>query len=158
MQHLLQNLAPFLARYVQDLARWCKNRARKGTYRVHVPCKSCMQDSCTILQESCMILQVRFCWGGSFRFGSGQKRATFPTVNAVSGLVDKYSSCLIHSLINAITIFHLLDELCICVDWGAITIFHLLDELCICVDWGPGWLRMFHSKFLQQLFRVGCVN
>ena len=29
---------------------------------MHVPCKSCMQDSCTILQESCMILQVRFCW------------------------------------------------------------------------------------------------
>ena len=47
----LANLAPFLARYVQDLARLCKNRARKGTYRVHVPYKSCMQDSCTILHD-----------------------------------------------------------------------------------------------------------
>ena len=32
-------------------ARLCKNRARKGTYRVHVPSKSCMQDSCTILHD-----------------------------------------------------------------------------------------------------------
>ena len=33
-------------------ARLCKNRARKGTYRVHVPRKSCMQDhSCTILHD-----------------------------------------------------------------------------------------------------------
>ena len=28
-----------------------KNRASKGTYRVHVPSKSCMQDSCTILHD-----------------------------------------------------------------------------------------------------------
>ena len=32
-------------------ARLCKNRARKGTYRVHVPSKSCLQDSCTILHD-----------------------------------------------------------------------------------------------------------
>ena len=32
-------------------ARLCINRARKGTYRVHVPSKSCMQDSCTILHD-----------------------------------------------------------------------------------------------------------
>ena len=29
----------------------CKNRARKGTYRVHVPSKSCMQNSSTILHD-----------------------------------------------------------------------------------------------------------
>ena len=41
--------------FLQDLARigarLCRNRARKGTYRVHVPSKSCMQDSCTILHD-----------------------------------------------------------------------------------------------------------
>ena len=42
-------------------ARLCKNRARKGTYRVQV----FMQDSCKILAQSCMILQVRFCWACS---------------------------------------------------------------------------------------------
>ena len=55
--------------FCEDLARigarLCKNRARKGTYRVHVPSKSCMQDSCKILAQSCMILQVRFCWAAS---------------------------------------------------------------------------------------------
>ena len=53
--HILQDLA-------RIGARLCKNRARKGTYRVHMPSKSCMQDSCKILAQSCMILQVRFCW------------------------------------------------------------------------------------------------
>ena len=52
LQQLLQNLAPFLARYV----RLCKNRARKGTCCMHVPSKSCMQDSCKILTQSCIIL------------------------------------------------------------------------------------------------------
>ena len=67
LQELLQEELPaFLAHFLQDLARigarLCKNHARKGTYRVHVPSKSCMQDSCKILAQSCMILQVRFCW------------------------------------------------------------------------------------------------
>ena len=39
-------------------ARLCKNHARKGTYRVHVP-------RARFLQDSCMILQVRFCWAGT---------------------------------------------------------------------------------------------
>ena len=39
-------------------ARLCKNRARKGTYHMHVPSKSCMQDSCTILHD----LASSFCW------------------------------------------------------------------------------------------------
>ena len=42
-------------------ARLCKKMQEKG-HRVHVPSKSCMQDSCKILAQSCMILQVRFCW------------------------------------------------------------------------------------------------
>ena len=41
----------FFARLARIGARLCKNRARKGTYRVHVPSKSCMQDSCTILHD-----------------------------------------------------------------------------------------------------------
>ena len=49
------NYLEFLAHFLQDLARigarLCKNRARKGTYRVHMPSKSCMQDSCTILHD-----------------------------------------------------------------------------------------------------------
>ena len=36
-------------------ARLCKNRARKGTYHVQVL-------HAKFLQDSCMILQVRFCW------------------------------------------------------------------------------------------------
>ena len=78
LAQFLHNLAPILARSCKKYAnlqviilaaslaksctisckicaRLCKNHARKGTYRVHVPSKSCMQDSC-------MILQVRFCW------------------------------------------------------------------------------------------------
>ena len=39
-------------------ARLCKNHARKGTYRVHVP-------RARFLQDSCMILQVHFCWAGA---------------------------------------------------------------------------------------------
>ena len=45
---LAASLAPFLARYVQDLARYVQESCKKGT---HVPCKSCMQDSCTILHD-----------------------------------------------------------------------------------------------------------
>ena len=46
----LEFLAHFFARsalqeLVQDCARIVQE---KGTYRVHVPSKSCMQDSCTI--------------------------------------------------------------------------------------------------------------
>ena len=41
----------FLQRLCKNHARLCKNRARKGTYRVHVPSKSCMQVSCTILHD-----------------------------------------------------------------------------------------------------------
>ena len=77
LARFLHNLAPILARsckklcklagsyyscsisckilhhFLQDTvcARLCKNRARKGTYRMHVPSKSCMQDSCTILHD-----------------------------------------------------------------------------------------------------------
>ena len=71
LARFLHNLAHILQDMVQDFARdaariitckfahffarscknWCKNRARKGTYRVHVPSKSCMQDSCTILHD-----------------------------------------------------------------------------------------------------------
>ena len=36
---------------MHNLAHILKNCARKGTYRVHVPSKSCMQDSCTILYD-----------------------------------------------------------------------------------------------------------
>ena len=56
-------------------ARLCKNRARKGKYRVHVPSKSCMQDSCKILAQSCMILQVRFCWVPPSSGAAHQKRS-----------------------------------------------------------------------------------
>ena len=49
------NYRSFLHIFLQDLARigarLCENRSRKGTYRVHVPSKSCMQDSCTILHD-----------------------------------------------------------------------------------------------------------
>ena len=63
LQEMVQDFARDAARtitckfahFLQDLARigarLCKNRARKGTYRVHVPSKSCMQDSCTILHD-----------------------------------------------------------------------------------------------------------
>ena len=82
LQEMVQDYARVAARiitcisctFLQDLARigarLCKNRARKGTYRVHVPSKSCMQDSCNILAQSCMILQVRFCWA-EFKRGLG---------------------------------------------------------------------------------------
>ena len=43
--------AQFFARSCKNCARLCKNHARKGTYRVHVPSKSYMQDSCTILHD-----------------------------------------------------------------------------------------------------------
>ena len=56
-------------------ARLCKSRARKGTYRVHVPSKSCMQDSCKILAQSCMILQVRFCWAGCYIWGPVREKS-----------------------------------------------------------------------------------
>ena len=46
--HFLHIFCKILQELVQDCAR-------KWTYHVHVPSKSCMQDSCTILQ-------VRFCW------------------------------------------------------------------------------------------------
>ena len=64
LQEMVQDFAKDAARiilpaslhiFLQDLARidarLCKNRARKGTYCVHVPSKSCMQDSCTILHD-----------------------------------------------------------------------------------------------------------
>ena len=54
--HFLQDLA-------RNGARLCKNRARKGTYCVHVPSKSCMQDSCKILASS-------FLLGGRLRDGT----------------------------------------------------------------------------------------
>ena len=44
LQELVQNCA-------RIGARLCKNRARKWTYHVHVPSKSCMLDSCTILHD-----------------------------------------------------------------------------------------------------------
>ena len=56
--------------FARSCKNWCKivqELCKKGTYRVHVPCKSCMQDarflqdSCTILHDR-YILQVRFCW------------------------------------------------------------------------------------------------
>ena len=64
LQEMVQDFARDAARiitckfgtfFVSDLARigarLCKNRARKGTYRVHLPSKSCKQDSCTILHD-----------------------------------------------------------------------------------------------------------
>ena len=71
LAHILQDLAHILQEMVQDFAAriitckfgiclqdlarigasLCKNRARKRTYCVHVPSKSCMQDSCTILHD-----------------------------------------------------------------------------------------------------------
>ena len=71
LARFLHNLAPILARSCKKIcklagnfycsisctisckicARLCKNHTRKGTYRVHVPSKSCMQDSCTILHD-----------------------------------------------------------------------------------------------------------
>ena len=74
LARFLHNLAPILARSCKKCAnlqviilaaslaksctisckicaRRCKNRARKGTYHVHMPSKSCMQDSCTILHD-----------------------------------------------------------------------------------------------------------
>ena len=42
-------------------ARLCKNRARKGTSRARA--KQVLH--ARFLQDSCMILQVRFCWGSS---------------------------------------------------------------------------------------------
>ena len=71
LARFLHNLAPILAKECANLqviilvaslpksctisckicARLCKNHARKGTYRVHLPSKSCTQDSCTILHD-----------------------------------------------------------------------------------------------------------
>ena len=55
LQHLSQNLAPFLARYVQDCARIVQ---KKG----HIACTCQASLACKILAQSCMILQVHFCW------------------------------------------------------------------------------------------------
>ena len=56
---LAASLAPFLARYVQDLARYVQDCARtKG----HIACTCHASLACKILAQSCMILQVRFCW------------------------------------------------------------------------------------------------
>ena len=52
------NYLHFLLIFCKILQELVQDCARKGTYRVHVPSKSCMQDSCKILAQSCMILQV----------------------------------------------------------------------------------------------------
>ena len=60
LQEMVQDFARvaariFLAHFLQDLARigarLCKNRARKGTYRMHVLHARFLQDSCTILHD-----------------------------------------------------------------------------------------------------------
>ena len=67
LQHLLQNLAPFLARYVQDCARIMQEKG-------HIACMCQANLACKVLAQSCMILQVRFCWEGiSWHFAPCQK-------------------------------------------------------------------------------------
>ena len=70
------------AHFLQDRlarigARLCKNRARKGTYHLHVPSKSCMQDSCTILHDLASSFLL-----GRFDFEGEKKPIPMSTENA----------------------------------------------------------------------------
>ena len=55
--HFLHILCKILQELVQDCARIVQEKG-------HIACTSCMQDSCKIFAQSCIILQVRFCWVG----------------------------------------------------------------------------------------------
>ena len=62
LQLVLQHLAKFLARYVQDCARIMQDCARIVQEKGHIACTCQASLACKILAQSCMILQVRFCW------------------------------------------------------------------------------------------------
>ena len=70
-------------------ARLCKNRVRKGTYRVHVPSKSCMQDSCTILYDLASSFLL-----GAFTFIKGSQQQNIPVPGHHHSLIVQTHSCM----------------------------------------------------------------
>ena len=52
----------FLHHFLQDLARYVQDCARIVQEKGHITCTFHASLACKILAQSCMILQVRFCW------------------------------------------------------------------------------------------------